>query len=243
MLQSHLCVWGMKLDNVPASLQLQSGFLDITTGVAPFQLDWHAATFGDVAQANVDIGTTAARVAAAAIDLRDQFMAVWQAHGGGGAEGRPAWGVAARMAGAFGQGSWLLSCDWEQQVQSEESSGVRRFIVEKEGGLPLVGENEIEAAVAIDIGQSNAFADHRFGEPDFGSDVIVPPIGGADKERIRIVAAQVSAGFEVGPESWIVNDAIVTGAQGLQLGPAINVAFDKANGLDGFKHTVVVEIG
>ena len=56
------------------------------------------------------------------------------------------------------------------------------------------------------------------------------------------MAAEIGAGLEVGPEPRIMDDAIVAGAEGLQFRPAIDLALDEADGLDGFQHTVIIEI-
>src|SRR2546426_7518296 len=97
----------------------------------------------------------------------------------------------------------------------------------EERRLPLIGENEVEPPIAIHVGQSDAFAHHRLCKTHFGGDVVVTAIAGADKERIDVVSTEIGARLKGGPESWVVNDPIVARAQGLQLRPAVDLAFDE----------------
>src|SRR5207249_4524120 len=59
----------------------------------------------------------------------------------------------------------------------------------------------------------------------------------------QFVAAEVGAGLEAGPQTRVMHDVIVAGAEGLQLGPTVDVTPDETDGLNRLKHAFVVEIG
>src|SRR5204862_4544536 len=105
----------------------------------------------------------------------------------------------------------------------------------------LLGEREVEPAVAVHVSGGDAAADHRLAEADERADVVVAAVVAADEERIEVVAAQVGAGFEVWPEPGVMDHLIVAGSKGLEFGPAVDFSLDETDGLDGFEHAVVVE--
>src|SRR5437763_1368211 len=115
----------------------------------------------DLPKPKVDLGTAASRVAAAAVNLGDKFMAAGHQHGRGRTECRPARCVGPRMARALQERNGRRAFQRKHQVQAEECAWVGRFVVEEERRLPLVGENKIQASIAVNISQRDALADHR----------------------------------------------------------------------------------
>src|SRR5262245_39239662 len=156
------------------------------------------------------------------VDLRDQPSPIRQPH----SDSRP-----------YGRRAVPL-----KKPQTEKSADVRRFVPEKIRGLPLVGAHKIQPAIAVNVGNCNASADHRVSQTQNRSNVMIATITAADEERVPVVSAQIRARSKVRPETRIVDDLVVARAQRLQFGPAIDCSPDKPTGLDRFKHAVIVEI-
>ncbi len=105
-----------------------------------------------------------AGVAAAAVHLAGQPPPVRQVDGRRGAHRRPAQaGSRAVQAGGHRQ----------PQVEAEERAGRRTEVVEEEGIAPLVGDHEVEPAVAVDVAHRDAAADLGVAEPQLPGEVEV----------------------------------------------------------------------
>src|SRR5262249_1504801 len=101
---------------------------------------------------------------------------------------------------------------------------------------------KIQSPIAVNVRGGDASTDHRFGQAESRSDVVVTPVATAHEKRVPIVPAQIGAGSKARPKARIVDDLVVAGAEGLEFGPAVDFSFDKPAGLHGFQHAVVVEI-
>ena len=77
-----------------------------------------------------------------------------------------------RPSGRFTRGDrangWRSRSAWSKS-QAEKRAGIGRFVLEKVRRSPLVGRDEIEPAIAIDIGDGDASADHRFSHAESGA--------------------------------------------------------------------------
>src|SRR5437763_16562138 len=102
-------------------------------------------------------------------------------------------------------------------MQTQKPTSLLGLIMIKERRAPLIRQGKIQPPIAVNISQSNAFADHGFGEAEFGADIIVTSIGSAHKERIQIMAAEIRAQFEIRPKPGIRNDATDRGDEGWAL--------------------------
>jgi hypothetical protein len=118
-----LTVRASEPDGVPAGLELQFGMLWLTGEVAPLQFDTHRLICIDASKSEVNVWTATTRVAAAAVDLANEFAAVREANERLGAECRTTNCVTARMPGAFEQRRVCGISQGKQQVQSEKCPG------------------------------------------------------------------------------------------------------------------------
>ena len=180
----------------------------------------------------MDVRAAAAGVSAAAVHLSHEFATIRQRHQRLRAKRRATVQVNARMSGPLTQRRAGVRRQWQQQVQTEKCADVRRNVVEKERWLPLVAECKIQTPIAIYVCNRNGPRDHRFGETDFGTDVVVTSIGGAHEECIQILAAQVRTRLKAWPKTRVVNNAAVARAERLQFGPPVDFALDEAHGLN-----------
>src|SRR3954468_8037783 len=162
------------------------------------------------------------RVSTPAIDLRHQLPAIRQFQ---------------RYPGPAGWRSFSA-----YQPQAEKSSRMRRFVPEEIRGTPLVGADEVQSAIAIDVRDGDASRHHRLGQPELRGDVVVSAIRAAHKKRIPVGSAQICSRPKAGPKARVMDDLVVAGSQGLQFGPAIDFAFDESASLHRFQHAVIVEI-
>src|SRR5678815_1343630 len=162
-------------------------------------------------------------MSAAAIDLRNQPSAIAQIHRGDCAYGRRALSL--------------------EKAQTKKGGRLGRFVPKEVRGTPLVGAHKIQSSIAINIGDRDASTNHRFGQSNKRSNVVVSSISAAHEERIRVMPTQIRTRSEAGPEARIVDDLVVTRAERLQLGPAIDFALNEPARLNCFQHAVIIKIG
>src|SRR4051812_12494738 len=99
------------------------------------------------------------RVAVSAVDLGSQCASIGQFHKGGRAERWPSRGVRGRMARPRPGRLDSVSVHREKQMQTQERARRLAPIAVKRRGSPLVGDREVERAVAVDVGDTDTPAD------------------------------------------------------------------------------------
>src|SRR5262249_55487606 len=145
--------------------------------VTPAEVDGYAANVA-VAEAEQELGRTDARVSVAAVDLRDRPPAPGEVqHGGRADRGAP---EQARERGRKDPRARPRARSGPAQIEPEERAPVRRAVPVEERRRPLVGDCEIDPAVAVDVGRRDAAADEAVSESDLACQVDEPPLAAAD---------------------------------------------------------------
>src|SRR6185503_17694289 len=211
-----------QINRVPARDKGQPPLLDFSGAVTPSDVCSYGRCPFPGAQTKMEVGTATAGVTVSAVHLRDPLAAIGQVD---------------RRDRADGGGTASM-----EQSQAKKGARLWRFVLEEIGRPPLVRAGEIQAAIAIHVGNGKAAADHRFGQPEERRDVVVAPVGAPGEKRIRVAPAQIGARPEVGPEARIVDDLIVARAERLKFWPTIDFPPDESARLYRFGHAVVVEI-
>src|SRR5690349_14062828 len=95
----------------------------------------------------------------------------------------------------------VRACRGKAEVEQQEVARVRRGVAEELRAVPLIGDREVEAAIAIDVGGGDAARDAVRVYTDFARDVVKAAARIADEEGIAVVAAQIDARLELRPSA------------------------------------------
>jgi hypothetical protein len=150
---------------VPARLERYRRLAHPPIRFSPTEINPQNRVHTHLAEAEVEIGTPLARMAASAVDLGYEPATVRQVHGGDRTDGRPARDGAAERPGGDGGRLGHILGDREAQTKAQERPHGRTLISEEHRRRPLVSDQKVEVAVTVDIGCSDAAADTRARQP------------------------------------------------------------------------------
>ena len=152
-----------------------------------------------VAEAEMQFRRAFARMTVAAVDLRHSTPAVGQSHDCRRPDRRPRRRGVRQTVDDPHPG---LASDRPAQRKPEEAVSVVSEIAVEYRLAPLVGDGEVEPAVAERVGDGDAARGCRLVrglESQFVGDIDIEAIAGGDEERVVIAAAQIIAGHDPQP--------------------------------------------
>ena len=145
--------------------------------------------------------------------------------------------------GASRVGSAAVAVDRQQEVQPQERPAGRPPVAVERRGRPLVGDREVERAVAIHVGHRDPPADPRLRQVEVRRRCPRTGRPRRTREAVAGVARQVVARPEPRPVAGVAQELVVAHGQLLQFGPAVGRAPHEAERLDHLGRAVVVEVG
>src|SRR6185295_5134243 len=149
---------------MPARFQVQHLLMNFAVRAAPAQFDRQVGVRTDMAEAEVKLLAALSRMPAAAINLRDKPPAIRQQDGRLCANRRPATRISFRV---FRQRRWRgarTSINRQEQAKREEGADIRASIDIRIRRHPLVGDNEVQLAISVEITDADAATDLRLVE-------------------------------------------------------------------------------
>src|ERR1044072_8058837 len=140
-------------------------------------------------QTKMQLGAALARVAITSVNLGDELPSIRQIDGGGCSDRGPAQSIRARMTRARPRFARVVCVEREQKMKSQKLSATFAFVMIKIGRLPLISDDEVECAIAVDIRHGDSATDVRLTESKFDGQIVITPVFGTHKERVVLMAA------------------------------------------------------
>ena len=218
--------------------------VDDAVAIAPADVGRNSCARGNVAKAEMEIGAAFSAVPVTAVNLLDDPVSVGEMEDDGGTNGGPGGrGEEIRMAIDDPAGGRSAGLQGQEKVKSEEVFGDRTRVVIEVRRAVLVGDGEVEPAIAFDIGHGDSAAEGLLGETDITADVpeMAVAIAG-EKGKSGILITQAVARLAAEPDLGIFEQCVVGGGQLVQPGPDRGSAAAEPRALDEFDISVVGEV-